>query len=107
MLQQQGITLTHRVPLPDHHNFTSNPFERLHESLVLITAKDAVKCKPWVDTRIWVVHVQPVFGNPEWLDTCHDMLKVIAHFKNEKLRSNALMPGQRRPPVSGGGTLKG
>jgi tetraacyldisaccharide 4'-kinase len=107
MLQDHGVMLSRTIHLPDHYDFRQSPFEQLDEPQVLITAKDAVKCQAWANPRIWVVHVEPVFGNPEWLDICHDMLRVIAQFKAEKLRTNTQPPGQRRPPSSRSGKLTG
>lgn len=47
------------MPLPDHFDFSSNPFEKLDADIILVTEKDAVKCAriPAMkdDGRIWVV----------------------------------------------------
>ena len=57
MLSQAGLTFA-RLPLPDHYDYTNNPFaspqnESYHA--ILITEKDAVKCKVLNDERLWVV----------------------------------------------------
>ncbi|MBO9537454.1 tetraacyldisaccharide 4'-kinase [Herbaspirillum sp.] len=48
-------------PLPDHYDFSANPFAGLPADVILITEKDAVKCKAIEaiknDPRIWVVPV--------------------------------------------------
>lgn len=50
-----------RLPLPDHHVFTAATFSGCHADIILITEKDAVKCREvgalLSDTRIWVVPV--------------------------------------------------
>lgn len=52
------------MPLPDHFDFSSNPFSKLDADTILITEKDAVKCgqieEIRSDERIWVVpaHVE-------------------------------------------------
>ena len=59
-LRAAGLKFT-EVPLPDHHDFSSNPFASLEADLILITEKDAVKCRqlhPFKDDpRLWVVPV--------------------------------------------------
>lgn len=49
------------LALPDHYDFADNPFVGLRAALILITEKDAVKCRAIDviknDPRIWVVPV--------------------------------------------------
>jgi tetraacyldisaccharide 4'-kinase len=40
---------------PDHHVFTEQDFAKLGERPILMTEKDAVKCKLFADHRMWVV----------------------------------------------------
>lgn len=60
MLRQQGIRFA-SLPLPDHFNFATNPFAAITADMILITEKDAVKCRQVQeiasDPRIWVVAV--------------------------------------------------
>ena len=60
MLRAQGVQCT-TLPLPDHFDYLSNPFETLSADMILITEKDAVKCRQSsaiaADLRIWVVAV--------------------------------------------------
>ena len=48
-------------PLPDHHDFTATDFAHLRADAILITEKDAVKCRQLEplksDPRVWVVPV--------------------------------------------------
>jgi len=60
MLRRAGLSPV-EMPLPDHYDFSSNPFENIDADIILITEKDAVKCRR-IDTinndpRIWVVPV--------------------------------------------------
>lgn len=59
-LRQAGLNFE-SVVLPDHDDFSQNPFSRLTASVILITEKDAVKCRTLEaiknDARIWVVPV--------------------------------------------------
>ena len=61
MLRGQGVQCT-TLPLPDHFDYLSNPFETLSADMILITEKDAVKCRQSssiaADLRIWVVGVE-------------------------------------------------
>lgn len=59
-LRGAGLVFAERA-LPDHHDFADNPFAALDADVILITEKDAVKCKAIEaiqnDPRIWVVPV--------------------------------------------------
>lgn len=81
MLVAGGLRLEQTVGLPDHDAYEINPFAALSSPHILITAKDAVKCKRFNDSRVWVVHASPVFSDPGWIDLAEQMLRVIADRK--------------------------
>ena len=58
MLKKQGLQMT-VLALPDHYDYLQNPFVHLTANIILITEKDAVKCRQIRaiadDPRIWVV----------------------------------------------------
>jgi tetraacyldisaccharide 4'-kinase len=60
MLKAAGLVID-ELPLPDHHDFLDDPFRGLDADLILITEKDAVKCRQLEhlnnDPRLWVVPV--------------------------------------------------
>lgn len=60
MLQAAGLTIA-ELPLPDHHDFLDAPFTAIEADIILITEKDAVKCRQIEhlkdDPRLWVVPV--------------------------------------------------
>jgi tetraacyldisaccharide 4'-kinase len=60
MLSAQGLTFK-AMPLPDHFAFTSDLFQQEDAEIILITEKDAVKCRQIAglrdDPRIWLVPV--------------------------------------------------
>jgi tetraacyldisaccharide 4'-kinase len=60
MLRQAGLVFE-SLPLPDHYNFSSNPFAAIEADVILITEKDAVKCRQLAvfnnDPRLWFVPV--------------------------------------------------
>lgn len=45
-------------PFPDHHFFTARDLAFPEADLILLTAKDAVKCQGLADPRIWVLPVR-------------------------------------------------
>ncbi len=60
MLRSAGLQFE-AMPLPDHHDFTDDPFRAVQADMILITEKDAVKCRQIEsmrqDARLWVVPV--------------------------------------------------
>lgn len=60
MLRAAGLVVE-ELPLPDHYDFSDNPFAQVTADIVLITEKDAVKCRQVEairnDPRLWVVPV--------------------------------------------------
>ncbi|MEK6805687.1 MAG: tetraacyldisaccharide 4'-kinase [Pseudomonadota bacterium] len=57
MLTQLGIKLVVH-PFPDHHSYRPEDFAFGDDRPVLMTEKDAVKCQPFADARMWSVPVQ-------------------------------------------------
>lgn len=55
-LKQFGLSF-HRMPLADHYRFEDNPFESRTSEAVLMTEKDAVKCRHFDEDRMWAVPV--------------------------------------------------
>lgn len=53
MLKRAGLEFE-ELPLPDHYDFSDNPFAQLTADIILITEKDAVKC-----TRIDTINNDP------------------------------------------------
>ena len=60
MLHDAGLIFD-EMPLPDHFDFSNNPFVDVAAEMILITEKDAVKCaridQLRNDPRLWVVPV--------------------------------------------------
>ncbi|MDB5776732.1 MAG: tetraacyldisaccharide 4-kinase [Herbaspirillum sp.] len=67
MLTRAGLHVS-PMPLPDHYDFSANPFAVLSVDLILITEKDAVKCRVIEairnDPRVWVVPVTAHIDGP-------------------------------------------
>lgn len=81
MLTLAGVQLTNALALPDHDAYKQSPFADLTAAVILITAKDAVKCRRFNDPRLWVVETTAEFSDPAWLDHVNDMLRIIAQHK--------------------------
>lgn len=81
MLKNHGINLQNQSALPDHGQIPPSTFSGLPAELILITAKDAVKCSQNTDSRIWVVHVEPAFSPSGWLNDLTQQLQALVHAK--------------------------
>jgi len=77
MLRRAGVPLTQTIGLADHDDYRHPPFARLPNAPILITAKDAVKCRHLQDNRLWAVHPHAVFSNPNWLDVLEGRLRHV------------------------------
>lgn len=73
-LRTAGVTLDTTVPLPDHYSYAKSPFASVKTGLILVTAKDAVKCSGLGDARLWAVPVTPRFSDPAFFDRVADRL---------------------------------
>lgn len=74
-LRSAGITLSATLPLPDHHDYATSPFDALDADVILVTAKDAIKCGALNDPRLWEVPVQAAFSDPALFDWLADALR--------------------------------
>ncbi len=65
-LRNAGLSFS-EMPLPDHFDFSPNPFAQIQADRILITEKDAVKCAQIAglkdDGRLWVVPVSAQFDD--------------------------------------------
>ena len=70
-LARAGIAVDTALALPDHYAYRRNPFAGIAADAVLVTSKDAVKCRALDEPRLWSVPAQPHFSDPrlfDWLD---------------------------------------
>jgi tetraacyldisaccharide 4'-kinase len=65
-LSDSAIQYQSSVGLPDHQRLDAAFFNAQQADLLLITTKDAVKCRALHDPRIWVVATGAVFSDPLW-----------------------------------------
>jgi tetraacyldisaccharide 4'-kinase len=76
LLKSTGLKFQ-EMPLPDHFDFATNPFKENTAKVILITEKDAVKCKQLNDykddERIWVLPITVDLPN----DFVAQMLEIL------------------------------
>ena len=70
-LRSNGIDVIEH-PLADHAALHSGDLEFNDELPVVITEKDAVKCRQFGVEGVWVLPVDAEFDNEQWLDTLLD-----------------------------------
>lgn len=78
MLQACGVRLARTHRLRDHGNITAAMLAALPAGPVLITPKDAVKLAACDDARVWVVHADPVFSDPSWMQALLAALRTLS-----------------------------
>ena len=62
MLRRRGLSFTEHE-FPDHHDFVAQDLNFGDSLPVLMTAKDAVKCRELADARLWEVPVEVTFAD--------------------------------------------
>lgn len=81
MLRRAGLNFA-TLPLNDHHEFSAGSFCAIDADIILITEKDAVKCRQIAelrnDVRIWVVPVSAQLES----DLLANILKLISEKQN-------------------------
>ncbi|HLJ38212.1 MAG TPA: tetraacyldisaccharide 4'-kinase [Steroidobacteraceae bacterium] len=75
-LSSQGIEVIAH-PFPDHHPFTARELAFADDLPVLMTEKDAVKCAPFANARMWYVPVGAVFSEPDGRTLCARVLEHV------------------------------
>ncbi|GAA5234855.1 tetraacyldisaccharide 4'-kinase [Verticiella sediminum] len=73
-LRAAGVPLAITLSLPDHYDYTANPFAGLAADTVLLTEKDAVKCRHLHDPRLWAVSASARLTDPGFVDWLHSRL---------------------------------
>lgn len=82
-------------PLPDHHRFRAEDLRFAEDLPILMTEKDAVKCRGFAQDNVWYVPVSAQL-DPEFEDQWLKRLAAIALAKG--VRRQADSPSRRPPP---------
>ncbi len=67
LLSRHGIATGRTIALADHAPIAADTLSSIDEPLIVMTAKDAVKCRDFADDRCWVLDVE-VRPDPQLLD---------------------------------------
>ena len=76
LLDKLGFDII-RHPYPDHHNFSSNDIFYLDHLPIVMTEKDASKCKDFDNNKIWYLTIDADVNN-KFIDDLEDKLKSIS-----------------------------
>ena len=76
LLDKLGFDIV-RHPYPDHHNFSSNDIFYLDHLPIVMTEKDASKCKDFDNNKIWYLTIDADVNN-KFIDDLEDKLKSIS-----------------------------
>ena len=74
-LARLGLKLTTTQPFPDHHNYRASDLAGADAGIILMTEKDAVKCRSFADERFWYMRVDAVLPD----DFIDFVLKKLTH----------------------------
>ena len=80
-LRELGISLTQTQAASDHLALDAELLASFECDVVLITAKDAIKCDRQLDDRLWVVDVETRFDDLTFVDWLNDKLFQIQQDK--------------------------
>ena len=73
-LQALGITPQKTRDFADHYQFQADDLQDFHDGIVLMTSKDASKCRTFARHNWWSVNMQAQFTNPEFFNEIHHLL---------------------------------
>ena len=75
LLEKLGFDIN-RHPFPDHHNFLSSDIYYLDHLPIVMTEKDASKCKDFDNNKIWYLTIDADVNN-KFIDNIDKRLKSI------------------------------
>ena len=75
LLEKLGFEII-RHPFPDHHNFDSSDLYYLDHLPIVMTEKDASKCKEFDNNKIWYLKIEADVNN-KFMDQLENKLKTI------------------------------
>ncbi len=67
-LQENGLTIIEH-PLPDHHHYQPEDFDKIpSDEIIIMTEKDAIKCRFLKNPKAWVLPIQAELSQEFFLD---------------------------------------
>lgn len=76
-LRHLGLHLALTLPLADHFSYDKDSFAAIEADVIVITGKDAVKCRAISDPRIWIAETKMTFSDPDFLPWLDHQIKVV------------------------------
>lgn len=74
-LKEQHLSLYKTKSFADHHAFQVSDFNEFSDGLVLMTTKDASKCRDFAEDNYWAIHVQAQLHPSDFFDKIAQLLK--------------------------------
>ncbi len=74
-LASLGLAVNEQQTYPDHYNFSADDFAQLKQDIVLMTEKDAIKCRDFADNRFYFLKVSAEFSDKDFFDKIEQLIK--------------------------------
>lgn len=74
-LKELHISPQKLLPFPDHYAYSAADFVHLHEDIILMTEKDAIKCRDFADERFWFLKVRAEFSDSNFFERIEQLIK--------------------------------
>ena len=74
-LADLGLTADKQYAFPDHHVFSAEDFAQFKQNVILMTEKDALKCRDFADERFYFLKVSAEFSDKNFFDKIEQLLK--------------------------------
>lgn len=75
-------------PMPDHHDYQAHDFASMQDAPILMTEKDAVKCRQFTLDNAWVVAVQAE-PDPAFVEALNRLLDAFLAVSSSNVINNA------------------
>lgn len=76
-LRHLGLHPALTFPFADHFSYDKGTFAAIEADIIVITGKDAVKCRSISDPRIWIAETKMTFSDPDFLPWLDHQIKVV------------------------------
>ena len=74
-LTDLGLAIEKQQAFPDHHAFQADDLTEFNQDLVLMTEKDALKCRHFADERFYFLKVEAEFSDEDFFNKIERRLK--------------------------------
>lgn len=73
-LADLGLATDKQHAFPDHHAFSAKDFSQFNQDLILMTEKDALKCRDFADDRFYFLKVSAEFSDGDFFNKIEQLL---------------------------------